>query len=138
MKSEEIHEIEPGFGSVGYRLEIGDGRTPEGNYVVDRRSPNSNDHNAAAIAQARVLSVIPGRNLFPWRHWTVRPLGDGTPLAIYPLRCPGIIGQIVISRTFLRSFLDLVPSFQLGFRTVLTHQRAVMGRSVAILTTPAI
>jgi len=37
----EIYEVELGFEPLGHKSAEGDGRTPEGDYIVDRRNPNS-------------------------------------------------------------------------------------------------
>lgn len=75
----ETYEIELGFAPEGHKLEEGDGRTPEGEYIIDRRNPNSNYYlsigisypNAEDIAQARARGVSPGGDIFI--HGTPRP-----------------------------------------------------------------
>lgn len=75
----ETYEIELGFAPEGHKLEEGDGRTPEGEYIIDRRNPNSAYYlsigisypNAADIAQARARGVSPGGEIFI--HGTTRP-----------------------------------------------------------------
>ncbi|WP_341863225.1 L,D-transpeptidase family protein [Gymnodinialimonas sp. 57CJ19] len=75
----ETYEIELGFAPEGHKLEEGDGRTPEGEYVIDRRNPNSQWYlsigisypNAEDIAQARARGVSPGGDIFI--HGTPRP-----------------------------------------------------------------
>lgn len=75
----EQYEIELGFAPEGHKLEEGDGRTPEGEYIIDRRNPDSNFYlsigisypNAADIAQARARGVSPGGDIFI--HGTTRP-----------------------------------------------------------------
>jgi murein L,D-transpeptidase YafK len=50
----------------------GDGRTPEGAYMIDRRNPNSSYHlsvgisypNAEDLARAKAMGVPPGGNIF--------------------------------------------------------------------------
>jgi hypothetical protein len=37
----ETYEVELGFRSSGHKFQEGDGRTPEGEYIIDRRNPNS-------------------------------------------------------------------------------------------------
>jgi len=66
------YEIELGFAPTGDKLIEGDGRTPEGEYLIDRRNPNSTFYlsigisypNAADIAQARTLGKPPGGDIF--------------------------------------------------------------------------
>ncbi|UWQ95846.1 L,D-transpeptidase family protein [Rhodobacteraceae bacterium M385] len=75
----ETYEIELGFAPEGHKLEEGDGRTPEGEYIIDRRNPNSQWYlsigisypNAEDIAQARARGVSPGGDIFI--HGTPRP-----------------------------------------------------------------
>lgn len=37
----ETFEVELGFAPAGHKTAEGDGRTPEGDYLIDRRNPNS-------------------------------------------------------------------------------------------------
>lgn len=75
----ESYEVELGFAPAGHKLEEGDGRTPEGEYFIDRRNPNSNFYlsigisypNPEDIAQARERGVSPGGDIFI--HGTPRP-----------------------------------------------------------------
>ena len=80
----ETYEIELGFAPDGHKLEEGDGRTPEGEYIIDRRNPNSEWYlsigisypNAADIAQARERGVSPGGDIFI--HGSPRPFRQST------------------------------------------------------------
>lgn len=64
--------IELGGNPVGHKIQAGDGRTPEGSYVIDRRNPNSAYHlsigisypNAEDRARAAALGVDPGGDIF--------------------------------------------------------------------------
>lgn len=75
----ESYEIELGFAPEGHKFEYGDGRTPEGDYIIDRRNPNSdfylsigiNYPNEEDIARAREAGVDPGGDIFI--HGTPRP-----------------------------------------------------------------
>ncbi len=75
----ESYEIELGFAPEGHKFEYGDGRTPEGEYFIDRRNPNSDFYlsigisypNAEDIARAREAGVDPGGDIFI--HGTPRP-----------------------------------------------------------------
>jgi murein L,D-transpeptidase YafK len=68
----ESYEFELGFAPVGHKTTEGDGRTPEGRYMIDRRNPNSeyylsiglNYPNEADRAQARERGVSPGGDIF--------------------------------------------------------------------------
>ncbi len=68
----KIYDIDLGFAPEGHKSKYGDGRTPEGQYYIDRRNPRSAFHlsigisypNARDIAQAKKLGVDPGGNIF--------------------------------------------------------------------------
>jgi murein L,D-transpeptidase YafK len=75
----ETYEIELGFAPEGHKFREGDGRTPEGDYIIDRRNPNSQWYlsigisypNIEDIARARAAGVSPGGDIFI--HGTPRP-----------------------------------------------------------------
>ena len=75
----ETYEVELGFEPLGHKTEEGDGRTPEGEYIVDRRNPNSEFYlsigidypNEGDIAAAEEAGVDPGGDIFI--HGTPRP-----------------------------------------------------------------
>ena len=61
-----------GFAPTGHKVFEGDGRTPEGEYRIDRRNPNSEFHlsigisypNANDVAKARAMGKSPGGDIF--------------------------------------------------------------------------
>ncbi len=65
-------DFDLGFAPVGGKQIEGDGRTPEGHYVIDRRNPDSRFHlslgisypNARDIARARAMGQSPGGDIF--------------------------------------------------------------------------
>ncbi|MCT4608242.1 MAG: L,D-transpeptidase family protein [Pelagimonas sp.] len=69
-----------GFAPTGDKQIEGDGKTPEGNYFIDRRNPNSSFYlslgisypNAQDVAEARALGKSPGGDIFihgrPWKN----------------------------------------------------------------------
>jgi hypothetical protein len=71
--------VELGFDPLGHKFQEGDGRTPEGEYIIDRRNPNSEFYlsigidypNEADIAAAEEAGVDPGGDIFI--HGTPRP-----------------------------------------------------------------
>lgn len=71
-KALRSYDIGLGFAPYGHKGEEGDGRTPEGNYIIDRRNPNSKFHlsiginypNAQDVAKARAAGVKPGGDIF--------------------------------------------------------------------------
>lgn len=66
------YEIDLGFAPTGDKQIEGDGKTPEGAYVIDRRNPNSEFHlsiginypNRRDIAEARAMGKNPGGDIF--------------------------------------------------------------------------
>ena len=66
------YDIDLGFAPRGDKKIEGDGKTPEGRYLIDRRNPNSKFHlslgisypNAKDIAEARRLGKSPGGDIF--------------------------------------------------------------------------
>ena len=65
-------EFELGGNPVGPKIMEGDGRTPEGLYLIDRRNPDSQYHlsvgisypNEADMARAEAMGVRPGGDIF--------------------------------------------------------------------------
>ncbi|WP_394179041.1 murein L,D-transpeptidase family protein [Yoonia maritima] len=81
------YQFQLGFTPEGHKVHEGDGRTPEGAYLIDRRNPNSKYHlslgisypNANDVANARSQGLDPGGDIFihgtpdPWvgkADWT--------------------------------------------------------------------
>ncbi|MBF9033017.1 L,D-transpeptidase family protein [Rhodobacterales bacterium HKCCE2091] len=68
----EAYDFELGFAPEGHKEIEGDGRTPEGSYVIDRRNPNSEYYlsigisypNETDVAAARALGFSPGGDIF--------------------------------------------------------------------------
>ena len=67
-----VFDVQLGFAPVGHKERQGDGRTPEGDYIVDRRNPRSAFHLSVGInypreediARAQELGVHPGGDIF--------------------------------------------------------------------------
>jgi murein L,D-transpeptidase YafK len=65
-------DIDLGFAPIGNKYFEGDGRTPEGTYLIDRRNPNSKFHlslgisypNAVDRAEAAAIGKPPGGDIF--------------------------------------------------------------------------
>ena len=69
-----------GFAPAGHKAFEGDGRTPEGEYMIDRRNPNSEFHLSIGIsypnqqdrAKALAENKSPGGDIFihgrPWKN----------------------------------------------------------------------
>lgn len=68
----ESYKVALGFAPVGPKRVKGDGRTPEGTYLIDRRNPNSDFHlslgisypNARDVQLARAMGMEPGGDIF--------------------------------------------------------------------------
>lgn len=66
------YHIDLGFAPIGDKQFEGDGKTPEGTYLIDRRNPNSRFHlslgisypNAHDVAEARAMGKDPGGEIF--------------------------------------------------------------------------
>jgi murein L,D-transpeptidase YafK len=66
------YTVDLGFAPAGHKQFEGDGRTPEGEYFIDRRNPNSSFHlslgisypNEADIAYAEAMGETPGGDIF--------------------------------------------------------------------------
>ena len=66
------YEVDLGFAPDGAKRVEGDGKTPEGTYLIDRRNPNSSFHlsvgisypNSADVAHAQSLGKKPGGEIF--------------------------------------------------------------------------
>ena len=73
------YHMELGFAPVGHKQFEGDGKTPEGQYVINRRNPNSAFYlslgisypNAKDRAKARAMGKSPGGDIFI--HGSSRP-----------------------------------------------------------------
>lgn len=76
----EKYDVGLGFAPGGHKGQEGDGRTPEGDYLIDRRNPNSSFYlsigidypNEDDIRRAREAGVSPGGDIFihgrPWKN----------------------------------------------------------------------
>ncbi|MCT4556867.1 MAG: L,D-transpeptidase family protein [Pelagimonas sp.] len=74
------YDIGLGFAPEGDKQVRGDGKTPEGTYIIDRRNPNSQFYlsigisypNAYDVAEAQELGKNPGGDIFihgrPWKN----------------------------------------------------------------------
>lgn len=66
------YQVGLGFAPVGHKQIEGDGRTPEGTYLINRRNPRSQFHlslgisypNTADRAKAKALGASPGGDIF--------------------------------------------------------------------------
>jgi murein L,D-transpeptidase YafK len=66
------HDVQLGFAPHGHKMFSGDGRTPEGRYIIDRRNPNSDFYLSIGIDYpnqrdrmiAAALGKDPGGDIF--------------------------------------------------------------------------
>lgn len=66
------YSVELGFAPTGHKEFEGDGKTPEGEYIIDRRNPNSDFHlsigisypNDQDVAKAQMIGLDPGGDIF--------------------------------------------------------------------------
>lgn len=66
------YDVDLGFAPVGPKQVEGDGKTPEGLYIINRRNPNSQFHLSIGIshpdvndvARARSMGASPGGEIF--------------------------------------------------------------------------
>ena len=79
----KAYDVELGFAPEGHKQVEGDGRTPEGDYFIDRRNPNSQFYlsigisypNAADRAYAASIGESPGGDIFI--HGRPKPFRNG-------------------------------------------------------------
>lgn len=75
LNNEEIlreYEVDLGFAPEGAKQVEGDGKTPEGTYLINRRNPNSSYHlsvgisypNTADVSRALAMGKKPGGEIF--------------------------------------------------------------------------
>jgi murein L,D-transpeptidase YafK len=68
----KAYDVDLGFAPVGHKQFEGDGKTPEGSYLIDRRNPNSSYHlsigisypNSRDVAFAQAAGKSPGGEIF--------------------------------------------------------------------------
>lgn len=79
------YRIDLGFAAAGPKQFEGDGKTPEGDYFIDRRNPNSAFHlsigisypNAEDIARAGAAGKKPGGDIFIHGRPNLKKRGNG-------------------------------------------------------------
>jgi murein L,D-transpeptidase YafK len=107
-----------GRGGLGPKVQQGDGRVPEGNYIIDARNPNSAFHLSLRISypsaqQARAAAargIDPGGNIMI--HGLpngMSALGDAHPLGDWTEGCIAVTNSEI--EWLWRSVLDGTPIF---------------------------
>lgn len=81
------YQVELGFTAEGHKQFEGDGKTPEGDYVIDRRNPNSSFHLSLGVsypneedrAFASAMGKEPGGDIFihGQPNWATRRVDMG-------------------------------------------------------------
>ena len=100
-------KIALGFAPEGHKTEQGDGKTPEGDYVLDWRNPESRFHlslhisypNDADRAQAAARGVSPGGDIFI----------HGTPGWAGSVDSDWTLGCIAVSNDEIEAIWNAVP-----------------------------
>lgn len=100
-------DIALGFAPEGLKTEQGDGRTPEGEYVLDWRNPESRFHlslhisypNDADRAQAAARGVAPGGDIFI----------HGTPAWAGAIEGDWTLGCIAVTNDEIEAIWSAVP-----------------------------
>ncbi len=85
-KALKTYDVELGFAPIGDKKVEGDGKTPEGTYLIDRRNPNSDFHlslgisypNVQDIEEAVALGQSPGGDIFIHGQASRRSLRTGS------------------------------------------------------------
>lgn len=81
----KAYDIDLGFAPVGHKQFQGDGKTPEGRYVIDRRNPNSDFHLSIGLdypnmrdrAYALAQGKTPGGDIFIHGQPNTKKRGNG-------------------------------------------------------------
>ncbi|TDK44413.1 L,D-transpeptidase family protein [Antarcticimicrobium luteum] len=102
----EGYRVDLGFAPQGHKSAEGDGRTPEGTYLINRRNPNSDFHlslgisypNAQDVARARAMGKSPGGDIFI----------HGQPLAFRPKRPDWTAGCIAVKDREIETIYAMV------------------------------
>jgi len=102
-----------GFAPVGHKRQEGDGRTPEGRYVIDWRNPQSRFHLSlhvsypaeTDIAVARAAGVAPGGDIMIHGQ----PNGSGRLAAWWHQRRDWTAGCMAVTNAQIREIWSLVP-----------------------------
>ncbi len=100
------YRIELGFAPIGDKMIEGDGKTPEGFYMIDRRNPDSEFHLSVGInyptprdiAEAKALGKEPGGDIFI--H------GQGNPVS--RLRADWTFGCIAVTNREIEEIYAMV------------------------------
>lgn len=99
------YPVQLGFAPEGHKTQEGDGRTPEGLYLIDRRNPDSRYHLSIGVsypnpqdrAQAQARGVSPGGDIFI----------HGTP-ALYRGRSDWTAGCVAVSDRHIEEIYAMV------------------------------
>ncbi len=81
----KAYDIDLGFAPRGHKRFEGDGKTPEGTYLIDRRNPNSDFHlsigisypNQRDVVLARAAGKSPGGDIFIHGQPNKKKSGNG-------------------------------------------------------------
>lgn len=102
------YDVELGFEALGHKQFEGDGKTPEGRYLIDRRNPNSAFHLSLGISypnnRDKAFAAAHGRS----------PGGDifihGQPNSLIPRSADWTAGCIALTDKEMRQLYAMVPN----------------------------
>lgn len=108
----KTYRIALGFAPVGHKEREGDGRTPEGGYVIDARNTESVFHlslrvsypDVADIAQACALGVPPGGDIYIHGQPNTTDPREDHPANDWTVGC------IAVTNEEMREIWSLVPT----------------------------
>ena len=107
-KTLKRYGVNLGFAPQGPKTRSGDGRTPEGNYYIDRRNPRSDFYlslgvsypNALDVARAKAMGVSPGGDI----------MIHGGPRSAAQRRKDWTAGCIAVTDREMEEIWSLVPT----------------------------
>lgn len=107
------YKISLGFSPEGPKRQEGDGKTPEGNYIIDSRNPHSSFHlslhisypNAEDSTQAKKNGVKPGGDIFI--HGLPNSIADDAAMAFAG---DWTLGCIAVNNSEIKEIWDAVPN----------------------------
>jgi murein L,D-transpeptidase YafK len=107
------YRVALGFAPTGHKQREGDGRTPEGSYMIDARNPRSAFHFSLRVsypdeadkARAAAKGVAPGGDIFIHGQ----PNGLGKFFVRHPRR-DWTVGCVAVTDAEIREIWSLVPT----------------------------
>lgn len=112
------YPIRLGFNPLGHKIQEGDGKTPEGSYVIDWRNPNSAFYkslhisypNAVDRTHAKSLGVSPGGDIMIHGSATTKQIQALPQLMTYMPRNDWTLGCIAVRNIDIDEIWKLVDN----------------------------